>query len=94
MFVPVIDDLCHELPFSTISDDLLQSALHSSLQFYYETTNFENLEFNPFLLDGGKYNKDIEVNEFFLHNRFNVVPKSRYIFPDNPPLLSNRALTI
>lgn len=80
MLLLVSDEfLCQELPFSTISDDSLQSALHFSLQSNH-ITNFKNLELNPFLIDDGIYNNDIEVNEFLVHNGFNVVPKSRYDF--------------
>lgn len=86
------ESLCHELPFSTICDDLLQSALHSFLQPNYET-NFENLKFSLFLIDDRIYNNDIEVNELLMHNRINV-PKSRSIFLHNFPLLCIIALTI
>ena len=76
--------LCHELSFRSICDnELLKSALHFSLHSNNET-NFEYLEFHPFLVDGGKYNNEIDVNEFFVHNRFNVVPKLRYISLNNP----------
>lgn len=45
--------LCQELAFCKICDDLLQSALHSSLQASHVKI-FEDLEFNPFLIDDGK----------------------------------------
>ena len=77
--------LCHELSFTIIcNNELLQSAPHFSLQSINET-NFESLEFHPFLVYDGKYNTEIEVKEFFVHNRFNAVPKSRYVSLDNPP---------
>lgn len=86
------ESLCRELPFNTICDAVLQLAIHSYLQS--NENNFDNLEFNPFFIDNEKYNKDLEVNEFLVHNRFIGVPKSKYIFLDNLTQLSNKALTI
>ena len=41
-----------------------------------------------------QYTNEIEVNDLFVHNRFNVVLELRYMFSDNPILLPTSLLTI
>ena len=84
--------LNNELPFLNLSDDSFHSFL--SIPTLFNAVIHSDFEFDPFNIDDCKYNKDLDVNEFYLRNRSTTVPKTEYIFLDNISYLKRNTLTI
>ena len=82
----------NELPFLNLSDDSFHSFLSAPRP--YNADIHKDFEFDPFKIDDCKYNKDLDVNEFYLRNRATNVPKTEYSFLDNISYLKSNTLTI
>lgn len=72
-----------QLPFASLSKDLLNTILGNAISCRCSVDNFQQVEFDPLLIDSEKYNSDVDVNEFYIRIRSLNIPKCVCISSDN-----------
>lgn len=83
------ESLCNELPFATLSDDVLMNSIVLSNNLD-SNNGFPDLFFDTLLTDYDKYNNVDRYNSFNTPD----IPKTEYVYLSNLSLPSNNTLSI